>query len=75
MFGRPVLVQMVLVCGEADRRPVLATIGYGPGALLSMLQTCAPGMSVVNIDNGVCAGMTAALIANRVAHAHEHQSQ
>jgi len=56
------------------------SIGYGLGgkgvaALLSMLQTCAPGMSVVNIDNGVGAGMTAALIANRIAHAREHQSQ
>lgn len=46
--------------------------GYGVGgrglaALLSMLQTCAPGLSVVNIDNGVGAGATAALVANRVA--------
>jgi NCAIR mutase (PurE)-related protein len=53
------------------------SIGYGLGgkgvaALLSMLQTCAPGLSVVNIDNGVGAGITAALIANRVAHAREH---
>ncbi|GAC1356914.1 MAG: nickel pincer cofactor biosynthesis protein LarB [Ktedonobacteraceae bacterium] len=56
------------------------SIGYGLGgkgvaALLSMLQTCAPGLSVVNIDNGVGAGITAALIANRVAFAREHQSQ
>jgi NCAIR mutase (PurE)-related protein len=56
------------------------SIGYGLGgkgvaALLAMLQTCAPGLSVVNIDNGVGAGITAALIANRVAHAREHQSQ
>jgi len=56
------------------------SIGYGMGgkgvaALLSMLQTCAPGLSVVNIDNGVGAGITAALIANRVAQAREHQSQ
>ncbi len=57
------------------------SIGYGMGgkgvaALLSMLQTCAPGLSVVNIDNGVGAGSTAALIANRVALARrEHQSQ
>jgi NCAIR mutase (PurE)-related protein len=48
------------------------SVGYGLGgrgvaALLSMLQTCAPGLSVVNIDNGVGAGSTAALIANRVA--------
>jgi NCAIR mutase (PurE)-related protein len=41
--------------------------GKGLAALLSMLQTCAPGLSVVNIDNGVGAGATAALIANRVA--------
>jgi pyridinium-3,5-biscarboxylic acid mononucleotide synthase len=56
------------------------SIGYGMGgkgvaALLSMLQTCAPGLSVVNIDNGVGAGITAALIANRVAQARERQSQ
>ena len=56
------------------------SIGYGLGgkgvaALLSMLQTCAPGLSVVNIDNGVGAGMTAALIANRVAQAREQQSR
>jgi NCAIR mutase (PurE)-related protein len=43
--------------------------GQGVGALLSMLQTCSPGLSVVNIDNGVGAGATAALIANRVAAA------
>jgi NCAIR mutase (PurE)-related protein len=50
------------------------SIGYGLGgggvaALLSMLQTCAPGLVVVNIDNGVGAGATAALIANRMAAA------
>ncbi len=50
------------------------SVGYGMGgggvaALLSMLQTCAPGLVVVNIDNGVGAGATAALIANRVAAA------
>ena len=60
------------------------SIGYGMGgkgvaALLSMLQTCAPGLVVVNIDNGVGAGITAAMIANRVAEARagasEQQSQ
>lgn len=59
------------------------SIGYGLGgkgvaALLSMLQTCAPGLAVVNIDNGIGAGSTAALIANRVAQARErreHPSQ
>ncbi len=56
------------------------SIGYGMGgkgvaALLSMLQTCAPGLSVVNIDNGIGAGITAALIANRIAQARGRQSQ
>jgi NCAIR mutase (PurE)-related protein len=41
--------------------------GKGHAALLSMLQTCSPGLVVVNIDNGVGAGASAALIANRVA--------
>jgi NCAIR mutase (PurE)-related protein len=49
-------------------------IGYGLGgegvaALMTMLQTCAPGLTVVNIGNGVGAGATAAMIANRVAAA------
>lgn len=56
------------------------SVGYGLGgrgvaALLSMLQTCAPGLAVVNIDNGIGAGSTAALIANRVARAAERQSE
>jgi pyridinium-3,5-biscarboxylic acid mononucleotide synthase len=55
------------------------SVGYGLGgggvaALLSMLQTCAPGLVVVNIDNGVGAGATAALIANRVAAARNASS-
>lgn len=46
--------------------------GYGIGgggitALLSMLQSCCPGLVAVNIDNGIGAGATAALIANRAA--------
>ena len=46
------------------------SIGYGlgaggVGALTTMLQSCAPGLVVVNIDNGIGAGTTAALIANR----------
>lgn len=48
------------------------SVGYGAGggglaALLSMLQSCAPGLTVVNIDNGIGAGATAALIANAAA--------
>ena len=50
------------------------SVGYGHGgngeaALMTMLQSCAPGITVVNIDNGVGAGSTAALIANRVTAA------
>lgn len=46
------------------------SIGYGLGAggigaLTTMLQSCAPGLVVVNIDNGIGAGSAAALIANR----------
>lgn len=55
---------------------VPTSIGYGAGgkgraALLAMLQTCAPGLTVVNIDNGAGAGATAALIANRLATARQ----
>ena len=50
--------------------PVIAvptSTGYGSSynglaALLSMLNSCAPGMSVVNIDNGFGAGYLAAMI-------------
>jgi NCAIR mutase (PurE)-related protein len=41
--------------------------GDGTAAILSMLQSCSPGLSVVNVDNGIGAGATAALIANRAA--------
>jgi pyridinium-3,5-biscarboxylic acid mononucleotide synthase len=41
--------------------------GDGTAAILGMLQTCSPGLSVVNVDNGVGAGVTAALTANRAA--------
>jgi NCAIR mutase (PurE)-related protein len=41
--------------------------GDGTAAILGMLQTCSPGLTVVNVDNGIGAGATAALIANRAA--------
>lgn len=50
--------------------PVSVGYGYGgdgAGALMSMLQSCSPGLAVVNIDNGIGAGSMAALIANRAA--------
>lgn len=37
----------------------------GKGALITMLQSCSPGLLVVNIDNGFGAGASAALIANQ----------
>lgn len=49
---------------------VPASTGYGIGgkgeaALLSMLQSCSMGLTVVNIDNGIGAGATAAMIAKQ----------
>ena len=41
--------------------------GSGEGALTTMLQSCAPGLVVVNIDNRVGAGAAAAKIANLAA--------
>ncbi|MHA1917575.1 MAG: nickel pincer cofactor biosynthesis protein LarB [Candidatus Ranarchaeia archaeon] len=41
--------------------------GKGIGALTTMLQSCALGLAVVNIDNGIGAGSLAALIANNIA--------
>jgi NCAIR mutase (PurE)-related protein len=58
-----------IVAGLVDR-PVIAvptSIGYGASfgglsALLTMLNSCSPGVSVVNIDNGFGAGYLAHLI-------------
>lgn len=65
-----------VVAGLADV-PVIGlptSRGYGLGgrglaALLSMLQSCSPGLTVVNIDNAVGAAAAAGLIANRAAKA------
>jgi len=58
------------VVGGLVRAPVIAlptSVGYGASlggvaALLAMLNSCAPGVSVVNIDNGFGAGYQAASI-------------
>jgi NCAIR mutase (PurE)-related protein len=39
--------------------------GNGEAALMCMLQTCSPGLAVVNIDNGIGAGSMAAVISRR----------
>jgi pyridinium-3,5-biscarboxylic acid mononucleotide synthase len=62
-----------VVAGLVDR-PVIAvptSVGYGASfgglaALLAMLSSCAPGISVVNIDNGYGAAVQASQI-NRLA--------
>jgi len=59
------------VVGGLIDKPVIAvptSVGYGASfsglaALLAMLNSCASGVSVVNIDNGFGAGYIAALIA------------
>lgn len=63
------------VVGGLVSVPVIAvptSIGYGANfqglaALLSMLNACAPGISVVNIDNGFGAGYNAGLINQTIA--------
>ncbi len=61
------------VVGGMVEKPVIAvptSTGYGTGfggiaALLSMLNSCASGIAVVNIDNGFGAGYIAGLINRR----------
>lgn len=61
------------VVGGLVATPVIAvptSVGYGTGvggfaALAAMLNSCAPGVVVVNIDNGFGAGVAAARIARR----------
>ncbi|MBI4733548.1 MAG: nickel pincer cofactor biosynthesis protein LarB [Rubrobacteridae bacterium] len=63
------------VVGGIVSCPVIAvptSIGYGAhfgglAPLLTMLNSCAPGVSVVNIDNGFGAGYVAAMINNAIS--------
>jgi hypothetical protein len=63
------------VVGGLVGTPMVAvptSVGYGASfgglaALLAMLNACAPGVTVVNIDNGFGAGVFAARVARRVA--------
>lgn len=67
------------VVGGLVRRPVIAvptSVGYGCHfegltPLLSMMTSCAAGISVVNIDNGFGAGYNAAIIQQLVAEASQ----
>jgi NCAIR mutase (PurE)-related protein len=63
------------VVGGLSGVPLVAvptSVGYGASlggvaALLGMLSSCAPGISVVNIDNGYGAGVFAARVARQTA--------
>ena len=65
------------VVGGLVGTPIVAvptSVGYGASfggiaALLAMLNSCAPGITVVNIDNGFGAGVFAARVARRAAQA------
>jgi NCAIR mutase (PurE)-related protein len=67
------------VLGGLTPRPVIAvptSVGYGvakrgESALSSMLVSCAPGISVTNIDNGYGAACAAARILNLMAQVSE----
>ena len=64
------------VIGGLVEQPIIAvptSVGYGTNlegvaTLLAMLNSCAPGLSVVNIDNGFGAGYTAAKINRLGGH-------
>jgi len=70
------------VVGGLVDKPVIAvptSVGYGASfhglaALLAMLNSCASGVSVVNIDNGFGAGYSAALI-NRLTQSGTENSE
>jgi NCAIR mutase (PurE)-related protein len=65
------------VVGGLSGTPLVAvptSVGYGASfgglaALLGMLNSCAPGVTVVNIDNGFGAGVFAARVARQSARA------
>ena len=69
------------VIGGLVPAPVIAvptSIGYGASfdglaALLAMMNSCAPGVGVVNIDNGFGAGYLAALINHTSASTSLHE--
>jgi NCAIR mutase (PurE)-related protein len=70
------------VIGGLAGRPVIAvptSAGYGASfggvaALLAMLNSCASGVTVVNIDNGFGAGFAAGLVNQRCAAAQKLSS-
>jgi hypothetical protein len=71
------------VVGGLVGTPIVAvptSVGYGASfggiaALLAMLNSCAPGVSVVNIDNGFGAGVFAARVARRIGDGEGRSSR
>lgn len=71
------------VVGGLIDKPVIAvptSVGYGTSfngisALLTMLNSCVPGIAVVNIDNGFGAGYLASLINNTDKNRTEDNSE
>jgi NCAIR mutase (PurE)-related protein len=70
------------VVGGLVGAPIFAvptSIGYGASfqglaPLLAMLNSCAPGVTVSNIDNGFSAGIAAARVAKAIASAHSAEA-
>lgn len=88
LFGARVIVvvagmegALASVVGGLVKSPVIAvptSVGYGASfqglaALLAMLNTCAAGVVVVNIDNGFGAGYFAALLCRLMAEGEGEQ--
>ena len=76
------LASVVASLTQAPTIAVPTSVGYGASfeglsALLGMLNSCASGVSVVNIDNGFGAGCVAALMcarAHKIAGEMRHES-
>ena len=71
------------VVGGLVSVPIIAvptSVGYGASfnglaPLLTMLNSCAAGVTVVNIDNGFSAGVTAALINKKIEAGNKKKTQ
>ena len=71
------------VVGGLVSSPVIAvptSIGYGANlnglsALLTMLNSCASGITVVNIDNGFSAAVTATMISRKIDRNPHHSTE
>ncbi len=86
IFGADVIISvagmegaLTSIVGGLAACPVIGvptSVGYGASfnglaALLSMLNSCATGVAVVNIDNGFGAGQYAHLILHRIQQGHQ----